>query len=123
MNHSVVLSELFTALRLLRRNIGLPEAKFEPLPMLAKGIGAIDPKMVDEAIGALEQAGAVDIIDLAMLELLRVDRGTARTDEGALETTPQEELEPSTGAPEEHPVEALMEPLYARYVGRLAEGS
>lgn len=123
MNHSLVLSELFTALRLLRRNIGLPEAKFEPLPMLAKGIGAIDTKMVDQAIGALEQAGAADIIDLLTLELLRVERGNVKDDEEALKTTPQEEMEPSAGAPEEHPVEVPMEPLYVRYVGRLAEGS
>lgn len=123
MSCSLVLSELLTALRLLRRNIGLPEAKFEPLPMLAKGIGAIDTKMVDQAIGALEQAGAVDIIDLLTLELLRVERGAVRADEEALETVPQEEMEPSAEAPEEHPVEAPMEPLCVRYVGRPVEGS
>lgn len=123
MSYSLVLSELLTALRLLRRNIGLPEAKFEPLPMLAKGIGAIDTKMVDQAIGALEQAGAVDIIDLLMLELLRVERGAVRADEEVLETVSQEELEPSAEAPEERPVEAPMEPLYVRYVGRLVEES
>ena len=123
MSCSLVLSELLTALRLLRRNIGLPEAKFEPLPMLAKGIGAIDTKMVDQAIGALEQAGAADIIDLLMLELLRVERGAVRADEEALETVSQEEMEPSAEAPEEHPVEVPMEPLYVRYVGRPVGGS